>query len=233
MLFKIDTRLLTKTLFISLLLVIALNNVAAILFYSGLLKGWIGYKIFSLLTVDFGASLPTYFNTLLILIAFIVLAMISIHLKNVKSVLVYNWLLLTLAFLVLSLDENPEVHKFFVQTISRYGSAGKRLVINYAWGMPYGAMVVLFMFFLFRFISALPKEIAKGFLVSGIIYVGGAIVIGKYGVKALQIRGFHNIRYTMVASIEESLEMIGLTLFIYFLLKYIRMEFKSFSFSVE
>ncbi len=230
--FKLNTSLLIKILFIGLLLVISINYITIFLFYKGIITGGFGYKMFSLLTVDFENSLPTYFNALLILIAFFILAIIALHHKNMKSVLVYNWLLLTLAFLLLSLDENPSVHNFFVSVISSYGIRQK-LDFSYAWGMPFGAIGLLFIFFLIRFTTTLPKTIARGFVVSGVIYVSGAIFIGMYGTRILNIRGFQNIKYALVASYEESLEMIGLTLFIYFLLEYIRIEFKSLSLEVN
>lgn len=225
----VDTRLLIRSLFIGLLMVIVINDFTVVLFYKGFLQGRPGFRIFSLLTVDFAHSLPTYYNTLLILIAFTLLAMISLHLRIAQPKLMYNWMLLTLAFLVLSLDENPSIHNVLGSVVRRYGLVGQTSVFNYAWGMSYGALAVLFFFFLYRFLSALPSAITRGFLMSGIIYLAGAIVIGMYGASALHIKGTHNIWYALLASYEESLEMIGLTLFIYYLLMYIRIEFKSFS----
>lgn len=233
MIFKLNTRLLTKVLFIGLLLVIALNNLAVCLYYFGFLKGLVGFKIFSRLTVDFSSSLPTYLNTLLVVVAFLILLAISTHLQKSKSMAVYNWVLLTLAFLVLSLDENPSVHAFLVAKFSKYVITGQRLAQNYAWGMPYGAMVILFFIFLFRFIVSLPKDIGRGFIVSGLIYVFGAIILGMYVPEMLNIHGDYNIKRIALASIEESLELIGLTLFIYFLLRYIRTEFKPFVFETD
>ena len=233
MLFNVNTRFLVKMLFVSLFLVISLNYLTIFLFYEGILNGGLGFKIFSLFTVDFKTSLPTYFNTFLILVALAFLAMITLHLKKIRSQLMYNWMLLTLAFLILSLDENPDVHNFFVRAISKYDDVGHGLALNYAWGMPYGAIAILFIFFLIKFSTTIPKDIAEGFVVSGVIYVLGAIVIGMFGTRILHIHGLHNIKHALAASYEESLEMIGLTLFIYFLLKYIRVEFKSFSFEIN
>lgn len=226
---RVDTRHLIKGLFIGLLAVIVINDLTVVLFYKGFLQGGLGFRIFASLTVDFAHSLPTYYNTILILIALILLGMISLHLRIAQTKLMYNWLLLTLAFLVLSLDESEYFHHILVSFVKRFTSDYQPSAFDYAWGMPYSALAVLFLFFLYRFLSTLPSVITKGFLVAGIIYVTGAVVIGEYGASALHIKGAHNLRYALLASYEESLEMIGLTLFIYYLLKYIRMEFKSFS----
>ena len=224
MVLRKNTDLLTKILFLGLLIVLSLNYITVCLHATGLLTGSMGDRIFSLLTVDFQSGLPTFFNTLLILIAFLLLLTVSWHKRNLKSDRVYDWLLLTLAFLVLSLDENPDIHNYFISVISRYGARGQRFVMTYAWGMPYGGMAVLFVFFLVRFISSLPKSIANGFLISGVIYVYGAIVVAALSSDLLHIRTDHSLGHELAASYEESLEMIGLSLFIYFLLKYIRIE---------
>ena len=229
MILRKNTDLFTRILFLSLLIVLSLNHIVFFLHSAGLLTGRMGYKIFSHLTVDFQSGLPTFFNTLLVLIAFLLLLTVSLNKRNLKSDRVYDWLLLTLAFLVLSLDENPDIHNYFVSVISRYGGRGQSFVMTYAWGMPYGAIAVLFVFFLVRFISSLPKNIAIGFLVSGVIYVYGAIVVATVSSDILHIRTDHSIWHELAASYEESLEMIGLSLFIYFLLKYIRIEEASLS----
>lgn len=224
MILRTNTVLLTNALFLSLLIVLGLNHITCLLYSLGMLEGVIGYRFFSLLTVDFQSGLPTFFNTLLVLLAFLLLLMISMQKKNVKSDRVYDWLLLTFAFMVLSLDENPAIHNYFLSLIYRYGERGQQIVMTYAWGMPYGALVVLFIFFLIRFISSLPLSIAIGFVVSGVIYVLGALIVATFSGDILHIRHTHNTWHILAASYEESLEMVGLSLFIYFLLMYIRIE---------
>lgn len=224
MVLRKNTDLLTKIIFLSLLTVLSLNHIVVSLHSADLLTGRIGYRMFSLLTVDFQSGLPAFFNTLLVLVAFLLLLVISLNRRNLRSDRVYEWLLLTLAFLVLSLDENPDIHSYFISMISKYGAQGQQFVMTYAWGMPYGAIVILFVFFLVRFISSLPRNIGNGFLISGTIYVFGAIVVATVSSAFLHIRTDHSIWHEVAASYEESLEMIGLSLFIFFLLKYICIE---------
>jgi hypothetical protein len=59
-------------------------------------------------------------------------------------------------------------------------------------------------------------------VISGGIYVYGAIVVATVSSDLLHIRTDHSIWHELAASYEESLEMIGLSLFIYFLLQYFR-----------
>jgi hypothetical protein len=215
-------------LFLGLFVVISLDYIAVILRYFGYLGGH-GTKLFLLFIVDHDSSLPTIFNAVLILIAFAILLMVSVHLRKIKSDQFYNWLLLTAAFLLLSLDENPTIHKIFVSAISRLIWTGQAGDVNYALGMPYGALALIFVFFLYRFITSLPPNIAFGFIVSGSVYVTGALILGFYGTHIFDVEYHHSVKYLLVASLEESFEMVGLTLFIYFLFEYIQREFRSLS----
>lgn len=232
MCFELRTGHLMKVLFLSLLVVISLNYLTVLYFSMGFLRGN-GYRVFSLLTVDFESSLPTIFNTMLVLLAFVILLMISHHLWRSKSDQVYSWFFLTCSFLLLALDENPTVHQIFSAVFSRYATTGNKLAINYAWGMPYGAVVLIFIFFLWRFIMTLPGNIRTGFVISGLIYVVGAIVIGLYGTDVIEVHSHRDPKYILLASFEESLEMLGLTLFIYYLFEFIQIEFKSFSLKID
>ena len=79
----------------------------------------------------------------------------------------------------------------------------------------------------------LPVNIRAGFVLSGLIYVFGAIVIGLYGAEVIGVHSHRDPKYIFLASFEESLEMLGLTLFIYWLFEFIQLEFKSFSLKID
>jgi hypothetical protein len=52
------------------------------------------------------------------------------------------------------------------------------------------------------------------------IYLGGAIGIELIGSSHAELHGYENWAYSMIATLEESLEMTGLIVFIWALLKY-------------
>ncbi|WP_238178428.1 hypothetical protein [Calothrix sp. 336/3] len=71
-----------------------------------------------------------------------------------------------------------------------------------------------------KFIINLPRKTRSNFLVAGLIYLSGAIgceLIGGYILDS-RMRG---IFYLIIITLEESLEMLGIAVFIYGLLSHI------------
>jgi hypothetical protein len=58
------------------------------------------------------------------------------------------------------------------------------------------------------------------FILAGLIYLSGAIVIETVGGHYVTVWGHDSIRYVLCTTAEEFLEMIGIVVFIYALLKY-------------
>jgi hypothetical protein len=57
-------------------------------------------------------------------------------------------------------------------------------------------------------------------------YIGGAIGVELIGSRHAELHGYENWAYSMIATLEESLEMAGLIVFIWALLKYCADNYK-------
>jgi len=91
--------------------------------------------------------------------------------------------------------------------------------------IPYGLLFILFSFvYFFKFLPQLPKKFARLFVIAGAIYVIGAIGVEMVGAENYSSSNFSEIRYAIYYSIEEFLEMLGIAIFIYSLLLYIKEE---------
>lgn len=75
-----------------------------------------------------------------------------------------------------------------------------------------------------RFVFALPKKIRFMFLLSGVIFVAGAIEDEFVGGYWYESYGVANLTYAVITMFEESFEMIGVVIFIYALLSYLGRE---------
>jgi hypothetical protein len=64
------------------------------------------------------------------------------------------------------------------------------------------------------------------FIISAVLYIGGSIGIELIGGKYAEIYGFEDFSYTMIATLEESLEMAGLIVFIWGLLGYLAANYR-------
>ena len=93
--------------------------------------------------------------------------------------------------------------------------------LYYAWVIPYGIALLLALIPLTKLLLKLPVEISRLFFISGVIFVAGAIGLEMIEGKIQFSDSRYNINYLILYSIEETLEMLGVSLFIYALLRYI------------
>jgi hypothetical protein len=207
--------------------VIGLNVVVVFLYYGdGVLQTEMGFKIFKKFYVDLEQNIPTFFNTMLLLT--VSLLLFFIYLLNRVRTLDNNrpWLILFFTFLFLTIDENASAHEIFVTILPKYFGIGGDGFLKFAWVIPYGIFAFLFAIYFIRFLRSININIALGFIIAGSIYVAGAIGIEMVSSKIASIDGNENLLYALTATLEETLEMGGLIVFVYFLLKYINIEYK-------
>lgn len=133
------------------------------------------------------------------------------------------WNLLSGVFVMLAADEWLSLH----ETI---GSHMKRLVhasgaLHHPWVIPGGlitaALGVLYVPFLLR----LPKRTRILFVVSGLIFVGGAVGMEMVGGLIMDRWGGESLAHAVEVLVEESMEMFGIVFFIYSIISYLQTEF--------
>ena len=180
--------------------------------------------MFKLLNFDLENNIPTFYSIVTLFLCFIVLLFISyVHKKAGLSY--YLWIGLGLCFLFISFDECIEIHeRIAVFLRNKFALTG---ILYYAWVIPYGIVLLGFsVIYYFKFLLKLPKKTQRLFLLSGLIYVGGAVgfelLAGVFHNPLNEMNNAIFILYTL----EELLEMIGIALFIYALLLYIKDELK-------
>ncbi|WP_298998260.1 hypothetical protein ACOKFD_01540 [Flagellimonas sp. S174] len=136
------------------------------------------------------------------------------HKKKIK----FYWLGLAVIFLFLSLDEMISIHESLIHvTRKKFDLSG---LFYFSWVLPYGILLIVISFVFFRFLINLPKKTLKLFVVSAIIYVGGALGVELFEGKYFEEHG-ENLIFAIFYTIEESMEMLGISIFIWALLDYI------------
>ena len=123
-------------------------------------------------------------------------------------------------FYYLAIDEVLEIHEklsWIVQ--NRLNTTG---ILWFAWVIPYFLGAVLVFLIYARFLMGLENKIRNLFIISGAIFVIGAIgfelVESNIHFATRQL----NTKYYLLASCEEFMEMFGINLFIYALLYHIK-----------
>ncbi|MFQ5509062.1 MAG: hypothetical protein ACE5FN_06975 [Leptospirillia bacterium] len=160
---------------------------------------------------------PSIFSVGLLLLATGLLAVIAAERRRVAGGGSLYWLGLSGVFLFVSMDELLSFHEMMIEPIRQMLGVGG--VLYFAWVIPYGIGVlflgVLYGVFLFR----LPRSVRNLMLLSAVVFLGGALGVemagawymDQYLVRQDQHR---DLIYALITTCEESLEMIGVILFI-------------------
>jgi hypothetical protein len=117
------------------------------------------------------------------------------------------WLLLSLFFVYLSVDEVFSVHEqLIVPFRERFELPGS---LDYAWMVPYGAVVVLIGLAFFHVWRRQTMRVRAMLGLAALVYLTGAIGFDVLSEAYLARRG-DNLSYALIVELEETCEMAGL-----------------------
>jgi hypothetical protein len=159
---------------------------------------------------------PTYFSSILLLMVSILLGIIAAQ-RDFK--VEPGWGILSAIFLFLSMDEAASLHELLFDVVTASGQPSG--IFHYAWYIPVIPALIVFGLLYFRFWLRLPVFERIFFVVSAGIYLYG--VIGMEAVSGWfdEMWGVNSLLYNVAMTVEETMEMTGMILFIYTLLHYI------------
>ena len=184
----------------------------------------LGYDDFkgliSLLHLDQEGNIPTFFSTFLLLFSALLLTIITSHKLKERDPYVQKWAILSFGFLIMACDESVRLHERMISPVRMLLGDNRLGIFYFAWVIPGIALVLFLGLFYLRFLLQLPTKTRLHFLVAATLYIGGAIGIELIGGRYAESHGVQNFPYSIIATIEESLEMAGLVVFIWALLKY-------------
>jgi hypothetical protein len=217
---KIDPRRVAEAFLWMVMVLSVLNGLLLGLnFYRGdsRLEGLLEYFDF-----DIEGNVPTLYSAVAVLICSGLLALIArIHWNRLDGKR-YYWLGLAILFFFLGLDEGTAIHEELSDFLEEYMVAEGALY--FLWVIPYSiASAVLALLYL-RFVWQLPKVTRARFIAAGLLFLGGALGFEMLSAIAADRSGYDSVSYTLLYSIEELLEMLGIVLFLYALLSHLAEE---------
>lgn len=166
--------------------------------------------------LDTENNIPTYFSGLLLLTSAFLSATLSRSANAAISSYRLHWIGLSGIFAYMSVDEVASLHERLIQPFRTLLDAGG--ILYFAWVVPAAGLLIVFAFMYFRFWFDLPTQPRFYMGLAGAIYISGALgteLIGGYLADTGSRDGF---TYSLVTTVEEALEMTGVTFFIYSLL---------------
>ena len=125
------------------------------------------------LYLDRETNIPTYYASLLLLIAAVLFVFIARLKQKLNSPYKYHWVLLSVIFLLMSVDETASLHEQLNKPM--------RLMFNpdgiflFAWVIIAIPLFILFVIAYLRFFFHLPRKTKILFALAAGLYVGGAI----------------------------------------------------------
>ena len=171
-----------------------------------------------LFDVNREGTIPTYYSSFALLLCSILLGTIAFSKKGPSARYSLHWSALSVIFLLLSFDEMVAIHESTNGPLrSALNASG---FLYFTWVIPGIAFVLIFVLVYLRFLFNLPAKTRWLFLVAGTVFIGGAIGMELVGARRADLYGYNNMIYVMITTIEESLEMMGVVVFIYALMSY-------------
>ena len=176
-------------------------------------------SLIDLFSVNSEESIPTWYSTLVLFFSAILLAFIAAMKQKDQEPYRYYWVGLAFIFLYLSMDEGAAIHEIFSDPLQvTFNTTG---YLAFGWQIAFVPLLLLFVLLYFRFLLHLPPRIRNLFIVAGLLYVGGAVIVEAISANRWYVDGGVSFSYLAIATVEESFEMLGITIFIFALLTYI------------
>jgi len=176
-------------------------------------------SIANLFLLDWEQNVPTLFSTLMLLACALLLAAIARARRGEPYA--RHWIVLSIVFSLLSLDEYASLHEAAVDRVrSLLDIRGGPLF--FAWVIPGALLGAAFGVAFLPFLRALPRATLRRFAIAAVLFVGGAIGFEMIGSARFAVTGTtKDWAYIVASTLEEGLEMIGAATFLSALLAYI------------
>ena len=165
--------------------------------------------IVPLLSLSYEGNVPTWYTSALLVACAFFLALIAAGTRARGERYVAHWWGLAAGFMYISLDEVVSLHE--AAGFLELGGG----VLYFSWVVPAAAVVLGVGLLYLKFLVHLPGPIRRQFILSGGIYVAGAVGMELPLGWWTDREGTNNLGYALIDSVEEAMEMLGLNLFLF------------------
>lgn len=178
--------------------------------------------------LDIEKNIPSFYSSFLLFLSSVLFySILLLKPREQKERFDYErtcWFGLSVIFLFLSIDEAFQIHENIGDMVENYIEATGFLY--FPWVLPYtlGVMILAVVYTKFMFV-AVDKRTAARFILSGVLYLSGAIGFDMLGGREAELHGYDSVAYCILYTVEEFLEMLGVVTLIDALLRYIEKEF--------
>lgn len=175
-------------------------------------------RIIQLFNVDGESNFPTLYSALLLLMSSILTTIISFAEQHSGKRYAPYWKILSIIFVYLFTDELFQVHETINKALFKLNQAGA----SSRWDVLNSILTAIFILSFAKFFLHLPAKVRRLFFLAAVLFITGAIGIEFVGVHYYS-HIYHQPIFLaeVISTIEEFLEMAGISVFIYGLLSYV------------
>ena len=182
-----------------------------------------GAPLSRLLNMDGETNLPAWWSVTLFTVGAVLCACVAAGSREGPAQRWRrHWLLLSGILVFLSIDEGALIHEELSRPLTRAFDLEASRWEFWAWTVPYTALGVLVLVVFGRFLLALPRATRNHVLVAGVVFVAGAVGMEFVGRELWNPFDPQKGTYLAAVGIEETLEIIGLTVLVRGLLVHLR-----------
>ena len=181
----------------------------------------LAHKVAKLFDLDLELNIPAFFSMIILLTASLVLFAITFLKKRQSDKYSLQWTILCAGFFFMAFDEIASVHERLIEPMRILLGKENLGVFYFAWVVPAIILVMLLGVYFLKFLLNLPSRTRTNFIIAAFFFLGGSIGLEMVSAKFSEIYGLETLRYTVLATIEETCEMTGVIFFIRELLVYI------------
>jgi hypothetical protein len=210
--------------------VLLLAHIASQIFLFNL--GW-GYRNFwSIKLFDFGreTNIPTLYSTVLLLLSSVLCGLLYRSAKRRGVPGRWHWGVLSALLFFVGVDETAMIHEAMIEPL-RAGTDASG-IFYFAWVIPYGILLIVIVLAFLRFVLSLQGRVRTLIFVAAGLYILGVLLFEMFGGSYADIHSTRTIPYAILVSFEETLEMVGLNIFVFALLSSLSLTDKDINVSI-
>ncbi len=170
------------------------------------------------------ANFPTYISALSLLFASLLCLLIARQDSLISRSRRRGWMGLAIGLFLMSFDEAAMIHDGVVGVFLEQAFGTGEGVFRYTWYIPYIPLMFVLALVYIPFFRRLPARYSSLFVLSGVVYFGGALgleMLESYGTSAGGFFLYGRNMTGLLRLCEESLEMLGIVILIYSLARYL------------
>ena len=187
------------------------------------------FGLVRLFDLDEEGNIPSYFSALILMIAALLLLFIAKQKIASHDTFRIQWMALSLMFIYMSADEAASIHELADRPLRALLGNHANGVLHFSWVIAFVPIVLFVALYFLRFLLHFPRKTQFFITVSAAMFLFGAM--GMEMLQAVYVTTHIKLDFfiLLVTTIEETLEMLGVILFIAILLQYIEQTYRQLS----